>query len=103
MLRGFYFALVAYIIWGFIPTYFKLVEFVGTVELLIHRILWEIIKLKYGVSTDVVEMLKTLEKSRAGEGADASKEATLVADKRTNSVVVKMWEAWAAIPTFDCW
>jgi len=40
MLRGFYFALVAYIIWGFIPTYFKLVEFVGTVELLIHRILW---------------------------------------------------------------
>ena len=48
----------------------------------------EIIKLRYGVSTDVVEMLKTLEKSRAGEGADASKEATLVADKRTNSVVV---------------
>lgn len=48
----------------------------------------EIIQLKYGVSTDVVEMLKTLEKSRAGEGADASKEATLVADKRTNSVVV---------------
>jgi general secretion pathway protein D len=48
----------------------------------------EIIKLKYGVSTDVVEMLKTREKSRAGEGADASKEATLVADKRTNSVVV---------------
>ena len=48
----------------------------------------EIIKLKYGVSTDVVEMLKTLEKSRAGEGADASKEATLVADKQTNSVVV---------------
>ena len=48
----------------------------------------EIIKLKYGVSTDVVEMLKTLEKSRAGEGADANDEATLVADKRTNSVVV---------------
>jgi general secretion pathway protein D len=48
----------------------------------------EIIKLRYGVSTDVVEMLKTLEKSRAGEGADVSKEATLVADKRTNSVVV---------------
>ena len=48
----------------------------------------EIIKLKYGVSTDVVEMLKTLEKSRAGEGADANDEATLVADKRTNSVVI---------------
>jgi general secretion pathway protein D len=48
----------------------------------------EIIKLKYGVATDVVEMLKTLEKSRAGEGADANDEATLVSDKRTNSVVV---------------
>ena len=48
----------------------------------------EIIKLKYGVATDVVEMLKTLEKSRAGEGADANDEATLVADKRTNSVIV---------------
>ena len=48
----------------------------------------EIIKLKYGVATDVVEMLKTLERSRAGEGADANDEATLVADKRTNSVVV---------------
>ena len=48
----------------------------------------EIIKLKYGVATDVVEMLKTLEKSRAAEGADANDEATLVADKRTNSVVV---------------
>ena len=48
----------------------------------------EIIKLKYGVATDVVEMLKTLEKSRAGEGADANDEPTLVADKRTNSVVV---------------
>ena len=48
----------------------------------------EIMKLRYGVATDVVEMLKTLEKSRAGEGADANDEASLVADKRTNSVIV---------------
>ena len=48
----------------------------------------EIVKLRYGVATDVVEMLKTLEKSRAGEGADANDEASLVADKRTNSVIV---------------
>ena len=48
----------------------------------------EIIKLKYGVATDVVEMLKTLEKSRAADTGDANDEATLVADKRTNSVVV---------------
>ena len=48
----------------------------------------EVVKLRYGVGTDVVEMLKTLEKSRAGEGADANDEASLVADKRTNSVIV---------------
>ena len=48
----------------------------------------EIIRLKYGVAEDVVSMLNTLEKSRQGEGADADKEAVLVADKRTNSVVV---------------
>lgn len=48
----------------------------------------EIVKLRYGVATDVVEMLKTLEKSRAGEGADSNDEASLVADKRTNSVIV---------------
>ena len=48
----------------------------------------EIVKLRYGVASDVVEMLKTLEKSRAGEGADANDEASLVADKRTNSVIV---------------
>lgn len=48
----------------------------------------EIVKLRYGVATDVVEMLKTLEKSRAGEGADANDEVSLVADKRTNSVIV---------------
>ena len=48
----------------------------------------EIIRLKYGVADDVVKMLDTLEKSRQGEGAEADKEAVLVADKRTNSVVV---------------
>ena len=48
----------------------------------------EIIQLRYGVATDVVEMLKALEKSLAGEGADANDEVTLVADKRTNSVIV---------------
>ena len=48
----------------------------------------EIIRLKYGVAEDVVSMLNTLEKSRQGEGTDTDKEAVLVADKRTNSVVV---------------
>lgn len=48
----------------------------------------EVIRLKYGVAEDVVIMLNTLEKSRQGEGAEADKEVVLVADKRTNSVVV---------------
>ncbi len=48
----------------------------------------QVIKLKYGVAEDVVNMLKTLEESRNSEGGDADKELTLVADKRTNSVVV---------------
>jgi general secretion pathway protein D len=48
----------------------------------------EIIRLRYGVAEDVVSMLNALEKSRQGEGAEADKEAILVADKRTNSVVV---------------
>jgi general secretion pathway protein D len=48
----------------------------------------EIVQLRYGVASAVVEMLKTLEKSRAGEGADANDEASFVADKRTNSVIV---------------
>ena len=48
----------------------------------------EVVKLRYGVASDVVEMLKTLEKSRAGEGADANEEPGLVADKRSNSVII---------------
>lgn len=48
----------------------------------------QVIKLKYGVAEDVVNMLKTLEESRNTEGGEADKELTLVADKRTNSVVV---------------
>ena len=48
----------------------------------------EIIRLKYGVAEDVVSMLNTREKARQGEGAEANKDVILVADKRTNSVVV---------------
>lgn len=47
----------------------------------------EVIKLRYGVAEDLVQMLNALEKSKGEEGT-ADKEVTLVADKRTNSVVV---------------
>ena len=48
----------------------------------------QVIKLRYAVAEDVVQMLQALEKKTQGDGADGDKEVTLVADKRTNSVVV---------------
>ena len=48
----------------------------------------QVVKLKYAVAEDVVQMLQTLEKRTKSDGADADEEVTLVADKRTNSVVV---------------
>ena len=48
----------------------------------------EVIKLRYAVAEDVVQMLQTLEKKTQGDGGDGNEEVTLVADKRTNSVVV---------------
>ena len=47
----------------------------------------EVVKLRYGVAEDLVQMLNALEKSKGEEGS-ADKEVTLVADKRTNSIVV---------------
>jgi len=34
--------LTAYMIWGFLPIYFKLVETVAPIEVLLHRILWAV-------------------------------------------------------------
>ncbi|EED36123.1 general secretion pathway protein D [Luminiphilus syltensis NOR5-1B] len=47
----------------------------------------EVVRLKYGVAEDIVQMLRTLETDE-GEAGGAGEEVTLVADKRTNSVVV---------------
>ncbi len=48
----------------------------------------QVIKLRYAVAENVVQMLQTLEKQSRGDGAESSDEVILVADKRTNSVVV---------------
>lgn len=48
--------------------------------------LTEVIKLRYGVAEDIVQMLKILEKPE--QPAEGDVELTLVADKRTNSIVV---------------
>ena len=34
--------LVAYVLWGFLPIYFKIVETVPPLEVLAHRILWAV-------------------------------------------------------------
>ena len=40
--RGFGFALTAYLLWGFLPLYLKLVEHIGTLEVLAHRVVWSL-------------------------------------------------------------
>ena len=39
---GFFYALAAYSLWGFLPLYFKAMEHIPTVEMLAHRIIWSV-------------------------------------------------------------
>lgn len=41
-LRGFGFAMGAYVFWGFLPLYLKLVDHIGAVEVVAHRVLWSV-------------------------------------------------------------
>ncbi len=40
--RGFFFALSAYTLWGFLPLYMKAVAYVPSIEVLAHRIIWSV-------------------------------------------------------------
>jgi chloramphenicol-sensitive protein RarD len=40
--RGFAFALSAYVLWGFLPLYMKVVDFIPPIEVVAHRILWSV-------------------------------------------------------------
>jgi chloramphenicol-sensitive protein RarD len=40
--RGFVFALSAYLLWGFLPLYMKMVAHIPPVEVVAHRILWSV-------------------------------------------------------------
>ena len=40
--RGFAFALAAYGLWGFLPLYMKLLDHVGPIEVVAHRIIWSV-------------------------------------------------------------
>jgi len=43
--RGILSGLGAYLIWGFIPVYFKLLQAVPAVEIMFHRVIWSLILL----------------------------------------------------------
>ncbi|MDP3526553.1 MAG: EamA family transporter, partial [Hoeflea sp.] len=40
--RGFAFALVAYLLWGFLPFYMKAVAHIPAVEVVAHRVVWSV-------------------------------------------------------------
>ncbi|MDO6514422.1 MULTISPECIES: EamA family transporter RarD [unclassified Neptuniibacter] len=42
-LKGIYFASAAFVMWGFVPVYFKLVDQVSALEVLAHRVLWSVL------------------------------------------------------------
>ncbi|MBT8411316.1 MAG: EamA family transporter RarD [Octadecabacter sp.] len=41
-LRGFGFALCAYLLWGFLPLYLKLIDHIPVLEVLAHRVFWSV-------------------------------------------------------------
>ena len=40
--RGFWFGLGAYVLWGALPIYFKALDGIGSVEIVAHRVLWSV-------------------------------------------------------------
>jgi chloramphenicol-sensitive protein RarD len=41
--RGYLYGLIAYVIWGFFPIYFKLLRPAGALEILAHRVIWSVV------------------------------------------------------------
>jgi len=61
---GFFYALTAYLTWGFLPIYMKAIEHIPAVEIVAHRILWSIpvaaiILVMLGRTSDFARALKT--------------------------------------------
>jgi chloramphenicol-sensitive protein RarD len=40
--RGFAYALAAYLLWGFLPLYLKLIDHIAALEVLAHRVIWSL-------------------------------------------------------------
>ncbi|MCA0272666.1 MAG: EamA family transporter RarD [Proteobacteria bacterium] len=63
-LNGFFYALAAYLLWGFLPLYMKALAHVPPVEVIAHRILWSVpialaILVATGRTADLKRALKT--------------------------------------------
>src|SRR6187431_575320 len=62
--RGFLFALSAYLLWGVLPLFLKLVDHIPAVEVVAHRILWSVpiagtVLLAIGRTADVKAALRS--------------------------------------------
>jgi len=63
-LRGFFFALSAYVIWGFLPLYMKALAHISPAEIIAHRVIWSlpiagIILVIMGRTADLRRALRT--------------------------------------------
>jgi uncharacterized membrane protein len=62
-LSGFFYALTAYLMWGFLPLFMKAVAHIPPVEIIAHRVIWSIpiaaaVLLCQGRSHDLIRALK---------------------------------------------
>lgn len=63
-LSGFFYALTAYLMWGFLPLFMKAVAHIPPVEIIAHRVIWSIpiaaaVLLWQGRTQDLIRALKT--------------------------------------------
>ena len=63
-LPGFFYALTAYLMWGFLPLFMKALAHIPPVEVISHRVIWSIpiaagVLLYQGRTTDLTRALKT--------------------------------------------
>ncbi len=67
--KGFFLILTAYLSWGLFPLFFKLLDHVPALEILLHRIIWAvpftfIVLLFLGRTADILPTLKSVPKMR---------------------------------------
>ncbi|QOC94085.1 EamA family transporter RarD [Micromonospora craniellae] len=76
---GYLYGLVAYLLWGFFPLYFKLLRPTGPLEILAHRVVWSVafVALLLAVMRNIGFLRFLLRRPRALAGVGAA--ATLIA------------------------